>query len=186
MQFITIMGRYGSGKSAVENQLEKLGFKRSISYTTREPEIRNGKQEINGKEYIFVTKDKFMELYEKGVIIEYEEFGKHLYGTPRPYGAKNFVAVVQINGFRSLKGLYNKQVIGIYLKCDRDIALQRALKRDCKQQIDERVLEKINDDEKSVTIMEAEADLVINANQDLNNVVADILKGLKEINNESM
>ena len=45
MKFVCIMGRSNSGKSTVEKTLEQMGFKRSISYTTKEPQIRDGVKE---------------------------------------------------------------------------------------------------------------------------------------------
>ena len=58
MKIVCIMGMSNSGKSTVEAKLEQIGFKRSISYTTREPQIRNGKLEENGVEYRFVSNKK--------------------------------------------------------------------------------------------------------------------------------
>ena len=54
MKLVCLMGISNSGKTSVEKTLEQMGFKRSISYTTREPQVRDGKLEENGVEYIFV------------------------------------------------------------------------------------------------------------------------------------
>ena len=64
------MGRSNSGKSTVEKTLEQMGFKRSIYYTTKEPQIRDGVKEKNGDAYRFVSRDKFMSLVESGKIID--------------------------------------------------------------------------------------------------------------------
>lgn len=176
MKFVCIMGRSNSGKSTVEKTLEQMGFKRSISYTTREPQVRDGIKEKNGDAYIFVTRDKFMSLVESGKIIEYAEYNKNLYGTPRPYGAKRYVAVVEINGYKKLKELYGEQVTGFYLKCDGDVAIKRAIKRDSS---DELIKQREKSDEAMLSEMENIADIVIDSNQDINKMIADILKNLR-------
>lgn len=166
------MGRRNSGKSSVEKVLEKIGFKRSISYSTRN-KINN---EQNEKEYNIVDKESFMKLVERGHIIEYEEYNGNLYGTPRPYGSTKFVATVCLKGFRALKSIYGKQVIGVYLKCDEDIALSR------EEDIREDEFIKINNLYKeTLQQMEEEADIVINSNQNINMVIADILRVLRDL-----
>lgn len=179
MKFICIMGRSGSGKTTVESHLEKMGFRRSISYTTREPQIRNGKLEQDGVEYRFVNEEQFMQLVNNGNIIEYQRLYGNLYGTPRPYGSKRFVGVVCTDGFKALKKLYGNQVIGIYLKCDLDVAMKRGENRDTDDQ--EQVRKRREEDEKLLIDMEECADIVINTNQDTNRTIADILKALKTI-----
>lgn len=176
MKFVCIMGRSNSGKSTVEKTLEQMGFKRSISYTTKEPQVRDGVKEKNGDAYRFVTREKFMSLVDSGKIIEYTEYNGNLYGTPRPYGAKRYVAVVEINGYKKLKELYGEQVVGFYLKCDKDTAVKRAIKRDSS---DELVKKRCKSDEAMLSEMERLADIIIDSNQDLNKMIADILKNLR-------
>lgn len=180
MKFVCIMGRSNSGKSTVEKTLEQMGFKRSISYTTKEPQVRDGVKEKNGDVYRFVSRDKFMSLVESGKIIEYTEYNGNLYGTPRPYGSKRYVAVVELNGYKKLKEIYGEQVTGFYLKCDEDIAIKRAIKRDSS---DELIKKRHKSDEAMLDEMEELADIIIDSNQDLNKMIADILKYLREEEN---
>lgn len=179
MKIVCIMGMSNSGKSTVEAKLEQIGFKRSISYTTREPQIRNGKLEENGVEYRFVSKEKFMKLVDNGKIIEHEEYNGNLYGTPRPYGAKRHVAVVCVGGYKALKSLYGEQVLGVYLKCDENVAEKRGTERDGSNEL---VKNRKNIDRALLQEMEDSADIIINSNQDLNRMIADILKVLAERN----
>ena len=178
MKFVCIMGRAGSGKSTVAHALEQMGFRRSISYTSREPQFRDGKQEKHGNEYMFVSRDKFMELVNLGQIIEYEEYNGNLYGTPRPFGAKKYVAVVCVGGFRALKQLYGEQVVGVYLKVSEETAALRGEKRDGSLKLIE---ERKKQDELVLNEMENIADIVVDANKDLNSVLADILKAIRGI-----
>ncbi len=173
------MGISNSGKSSVEKTLEQMGFKRSISYTTREPQVRNGKLEENGVEYIFVSRQKFEQLVKEDKIIEHEEYNGNLYGTPRPYGAKRFVAVVCVGGFKALKEIYGEQVLGVYLKCNTDIAEKRGSQRDGSSKL---VRNRKNIDESLLKEIEENADVIIDSNQDINKVIADILKVLRDRN----
>jgi guanylate kinase len=180
MKFICIMGKKNAGKSTVEAYLEKIGFKRSISYTTREPEVRNGRLEEDKVDYNFVTERKFMDLVHQGKIIEYERYGKNLYGTPVPYGSQRFVAVVCLGGYRALKEIFGEQIVGVYLQCDRDTAIERAKIREDIANI-EKTISRIERDELLTEDMIKEADIVINGNQDIANVLADILKAVKHV-----
>lgn len=177
MKFVCIMGRRNSGKSSIERVLEKIGFKRSISYSTRKPTNKNSVENDDEKEYNVVDKEAFMQLVEKGHIIEYEEYNGNLYGTPRPYGSTKFVATVCLKGFKALKEMYGKQVLGVYLKCDEGISLSR------ESDMSEDEFNKLNEAYKeTLQQMEKEADIVINSNQNINLVIADILKVLRDLN----
>ena len=176
MNIVCIMGRSASGKSLVEKTLEGMGYTRSISYTTREPQVRNGKLEENGKDYRFVTEDKFMKLVESGKIIEFERYNGNLYGTPRPFGVKRLVAVVCLGGYRALKELYGEQVTGIYLKVDEAVAEHRGDKRDLNNN---NISDRKEQDGKLTAEMENTADVIIDANQDINRVIYDIIKAIR-------
>lgn len=173
------MGMSNSGKTSVEKTLEQMGFKRSISYTTRKPQVRNGKLEKNGVEYRFVSVEKFNQLVHDDKIIEHELYNGNLYGTPRPYGADRFVAVVCVGGFKALKQIYGEQVLGVYLKCSTNIAEQRGSQRDGSSEL---FRNRKNIDDSLLKEMEESADVVIDSDQDLNKVIADILKILRDRN----
>ncbi|HUJ16403.1 MAG TPA: guanylate kinase [Nitrospirota bacterium] len=71
----------GAGKTslcrALTVKLENL--RHSISYTTRNP--RPG--EIDGRDYYFVTPDRFRQMVQAGDFAEWAEVHSHLYGTSR-------------------------------------------------------------------------------------------------------
>jgi len=171
MKFICLMGRSGSGKSKVESALEKFGYKRSISYTTREPR----ENEQNGVDYYFVTKEKFLDLVEKDIIIEYEEHYGNYYGTQAPFGAMQYVGVLGLGGIRALKERYGKQIISIYLECDESVAIDRLRNRgDSEDKLNER----INTDNSLIDEMKSEADFSVRSDNSINIVLADIFKKL--------
>ena len=176
MKFVCIMGRTSSGKSTLERTLEQLGFKRNISYTTREPRMEHGELEKDGDKYNFISRDKFNDLLKNGKIIESVEYNGELYGMARPFGSSKYVAVVEANGFRALKQIYGEQVIGIYLSCDEDVALKRAEERDGVVNLAKK---RIKSDIELIREAERLADITIDGNQDKNKVVSDVLKALR-------
>jgi guanylate kinase len=71
----------GAGKTTlckgITDSLENLTH--SISYTTRKP--RSG--EIDGRDYYFVTADRFRDMVQAGDFAEYAEVHANLYGTSK-------------------------------------------------------------------------------------------------------
>jgi guanylate kinase len=115
--FLVLIGPSGAGKSSLGKELrEKFPqLKLSVSVTTRPP--RPG--EIDGKDYFFVTREKF-ELM-KPDLLEWEEVHGQLYGTPlepislaRSRG-ESFFFDIDIRGAGTLKSKFPKEttVIGI-------------------------------------------------------------------------
>lgn len=71
----------GGGKGTILDELKKQNenLKVSISATTRAPRDKD----VNGVNYHFVTKEKFMEMLDNGEILEHAEFCGNYYGTPK-------------------------------------------------------------------------------------------------------
>lgn len=80
-QLIVITGPSGVGKGTLVRQLLEYypNLHLSVSATTRLP--RAG--EIDGKEYYFVTKERFRQMIQDGKLLEWTEFAGNCYGTPR-------------------------------------------------------------------------------------------------------
>jgi guanylate kinase len=70
----------GTGKSTLVRMLrsEFPQFAYSVSYTTRTPR----KGEVDGRDYHFVTRERFLSLREDGFFAEHAEVHDNLYGTP--------------------------------------------------------------------------------------------------------
>lgn len=73
----------GSGKSTLVNELLKLvpNLEFSISYTTRA--LRGSEQ--NGKQYHFVTREKFEQMIRDREFLEHANFDGNYYGTARTF-----------------------------------------------------------------------------------------------------
>lgn len=71
----------GAGKSTLTRNLieQDHGIKLSVSVTTR---ARRG-SEIDGVHYRFIARDDFLEMRERGDLLEWAEVHGNFYGTPR-------------------------------------------------------------------------------------------------------
>lgn len=79
---IVLSGPSGAGKGTLKNMyMQEYGKNTyfSVSVTTREP--RCG--EVDGEDYIFVTKDEFEKLKEQNAFLEYAFVHGEYYATPR-------------------------------------------------------------------------------------------------------
>ena len=79
-RLIVVSGPSGAGKStlirAALDAVPNLAY--SVSATTRSP--REG--EVDGREYIFLTREEFEEWISEGKFLEWAEYSNNLYGTP--------------------------------------------------------------------------------------------------------
>lgn len=71
----------GAGKTTISRELlsREPELTMSVSATTRQP--RDG--EVDGKDYYFITKDKFHEMVENDEFLEHATVFENSYGTPR-------------------------------------------------------------------------------------------------------
>jgi len=109
----------GTGKTTVCRMvLGKVeGLEYSISATTRKR--REG--EIDGRDYIFLEREKFKEWIREGKLIEWAEIYGELYGTPvEPIKrfldeGKDVLLDLDYNGKVSLEKLFKDRVISVFL-----------------------------------------------------------------------
>lgn len=135
---IIIIGKSGSGKTSVANELEKsYGYEKLITDTTRP--MRNG--EKDKVDYNFRTVEEFEELKNNGYYGESmtynTKFGPFSYGSNKEYYKDyNEKSVIVLNpiGFYEVKNnkdLTNGNFISVYLKViDENLLLNRLIDRD--------------------------------------------------------
>ena len=79
-KLIVVSGPSGAGKSTLIrialDEVPELAY--SVSATTRDP--RPG--EVNGRDYIFLSREEFERWIEEGNFLEWAEYSGNLYGTP--------------------------------------------------------------------------------------------------------
>lgn len=80
-KLFVISGASGVGKSTVLSVVmaARKDLRFSVSATTREP--RPGEQEAVN--YYFVSREKFLDMIDRGEFLEYDEHNNTFYGTPR-------------------------------------------------------------------------------------------------------
>ena len=104
---IVYSGLSGVGKGTILSQLmpmEDLNLAYSVSMTTRKP--REG--EVDGVNYFFVSKKRFLEAVKKGELLEHARFVGNDYGTPKDYvekmreEGKNVILEIEIRGAKQV------------------------------------------------------------------------------------
>lgn len=77
---VVVSGPSGAGKSTIlDAVLERTDTRFSVSATTRPPRHH----EQDGREYHFLSRGEFESLIDSGDVLEWAEYGGHLYGTLR-------------------------------------------------------------------------------------------------------
>ena len=102
-----VSGFSGAGKGTlIKALLEQYdNYALSISATTRSP--RPGEED--GRDYFFVSRERFEEMIEAGQLIEYAQYVKNYYGTPREYvtsqmeAGKDVILEIEIQGALNIK-----------------------------------------------------------------------------------
>ena len=102
-----VSGFSGAGKGTLMKELLRRydNYALSISATTRSP--REG--EVDGREYFFVSKERFQQMTEEGSLVEYAQYVNHYYGTPKEYvmrqmaQGKDVILEIEIQGALKVK-----------------------------------------------------------------------------------
>lgn len=166
---VVVSGPGGVGKNtlvnAVRRRMPELLY--SVSVTTRPP--RPG--EAHGRDYFFVTPERFTQLVQAGELLEWARFGDHWYGTPARYVSEAVAAGrivlldIDVQGARQLRESRRLDAVFVFLLPPSLEALR------------ERLLRRATDDHRAIerrmamalTEMEAAPDydyVIVNANVD--------------------
>lgn len=141
---IVILGKTGSGKTTLVNNLIEKGYEKCITDTTRP--IRKG--EVDGVDYHFLTPEVFEENLQKGLYAEHvlykASFGDAYYGSRLSYyedDSKNTIIILNPYGFKMVNDLVvSDNRLSIYLNLDDDLLLKRLEKRgDSKEEVQRRL-----------------------------------------------
>ncbi len=112
----------GSGKTTIVKHLlesqNDLAF--SISACTRD---KRGREEINGKDYYFLSQDEFKDKIDKEEFIEWEEvYAGNFYGTLKSEiqriwdEGRNVIFDVDVKGGLNLKEYFKDKALSIFVK----------------------------------------------------------------------
>ena len=131
-KLIIISSPSGAGKTTLCKLLTKKmkNTALSISYTSRNKRLN----EINGKDYFFITKKRFENLKKKNFFIETTKNFNHYYGSPykniisAKKRKKNILFDIDWKGARKIRKNYNKNdIIDIFILPPSKSELKRRL-----------------------------------------------------------
>ena len=120
---IQILGKNGSGKTFIANELYKQGFQRSVSYTTRPK--RDG--ETDGIEYNFISRDEFEEKIASGEFVEYKFKNDNYYGILRSSLSEN--SIIISGDSKKIEEATGLSIKKVYISCDMTTRFKRVLNR---------------------------------------------------------
>ena len=124
---IIITGPSGVGKNTIINELSNhINFYFSTSFTTR-PRRDNEKE---GEDYYFISNQEFNNLIDNNEMLEYEEYGGYLYGTPNSEITRDGIVILdlEVNGATKLLKS-NNDYIGIFIDINDDELIKRLVSR---------------------------------------------------------
>ena len=130
----------GAGKTTLVKLLsERKGLITSISHTTRKPRSN----EVNGKDYHFVTNDVFKKMINKQEFLEYAKVFNNFYGTTKPTifaqlnKGKNVIFDIDWQGTEQIisQKLKNKILTFFILPPSRKELFKRLSNRDMKDKL---------------------------------------------------
>lgn len=122
---LTVVGRSASGKDYIAKRLSTiLGYPLVVSYTTR-PKRKN---EIDGVEHWFVSKEEFKNIIENQTVIAYTKIGEYEYCAILEDIQDNCIYVIDPNGINYLKEKFENEVniVVIYIHCAKELRKERA------------------------------------------------------------
>lgn len=125
MARIILVGKAASGKDYLRKRFENRGFKYAVSYTTRPP--RPG--EVNGRDYLFISEEKFVEMIEKDEWYEWVSFNGWKYGTSRDQFEDEDLFIMTPGGISHINEDDRKKSFIIYLDVPQDMRKSRLEQR---------------------------------------------------------
>lgn len=136
-----LIGKSSSGKDTIFRYIKdnkELNLKSIILYTTRPKRVN----EKDGREYYFIDEDTLNKYKELDKIIEVRKYntvhGPWYYATiddgQIDLEKNNYLIIVTLEAYNNLKEYFgNEKVFPIYINMDDGIRLERALKREQRQ-----------------------------------------------------
>ena len=181
---IVFSGVSGVGKGTILSKLmpmKELNLVYSVSMTTRKP--REG--EIEGVNYFFVSKKRFVQAIKNDELLEHARFVGNDYGTPKEYvekmiaEGKNVVLEIEINGAKQIMEKC-PDALSIYIVPPSIEELERRL-RERSSEDEQTIMKRIAKAKKELEDMDFYEHVV--CNDDLDVAVEDVRKIiLNEIN----
>ena len=127
---IVLSGASASGKTeAAKMLMVKYGIQKAITTTTRSMRLN----EVNGKDYFFVTKEVFEQMIKEDRFVEHTLYNGNYYGSTKDQIADNRSVVIDLEGLKSYSALNDERIVTFYLKTSEDVRFKRMLERGDKE-----------------------------------------------------
>jgi guanylate kinase len=175
----------GVGKTTLTKKIQQKynSFKISVSHTTRSPRSN----EVDGVDYHFISRTKFMDLVEKNLFYEYAKIFENFYGTLKKSVDETIIKNdiifdIDWQGTKQLSKFKNLNMIKIFLIADSKEELKkRLLKRN--QNTMEEVDKRFNSFDEDIKHWNDYDYVIINKNLDICfKQIEDIIVNYKKIN----
>ena len=142
---IVVSGPSGAGKDTIVNKVVEnmKNIKVSVSMTTREPR----EKEVDGKDYYFVTKEKFEECIKNDKLLEYATVhNNQYYGTPKAKIEEDInkgisvILVIDIQGALKIKEKIKEALFIFIMPPSMEVLKERLIAR--KTETKDKILER--------------------------------------------
>ncbi len=135
---LILVGPSASGKTeAVKLLIEKYAMKKLVTYTSRPMRIN----EIDGKDYHFITKEDFEKKIQNNFFLEYVKYNDNYYGTSFDDLANDKVVILEPNGVKKYIEKVPEKIKICYLRAPISYRIKRMIERgDSEESINNRIL----------------------------------------------
>ena len=141
---LVVCGKSNTGKSRITKEIEKLGFMKIKTFTTRNPRPNEGEDDYN-----FISEAEFKKKIEEGFFAEHQiyhtEFGDWYYGSAKESYSGDGVIILSPSGVKAvLEKLHNITVV--LIDADDEVIKARQRQRgDSEQEAERRFVQDIID-----------------------------------------
>jgi len=132
-QLIVLAGPSGAGKTTLAHHLVEKFDSAAFSVSTTTRPLRGS--EIEGVDYFFAGREKFLKMVENGYFLEYAEVHGHLYGTSGDWVRKELarggsvILDVDVQGALQIKDAFPASILIFILTPSPDVLSSRLLSR---------------------------------------------------------
>lgn len=169
---ICLIGPSATGKSVCERELEKRGYNRTISYTTRP--IRAN--EMFDVDYHYIKEEEFIDYLKNEFFAEHTRYRGWHYGIATKDCIDNATAVIEPIGFRRLQKLFYLNIKSFYIKTSERTRLIRMAQRG--DDIAE-IFRRLYSDQGTFACIDEEVDYIVeNENRTVQETVDEIISKL--------
>jgi guanylate kinase len=158
-----------------EREMERRGYKRIISYTTR-PKRDNEQYDID---YHYISKEEFLEKKSQGFFAEHTIYRGWFYGISQQECIDDAVAVIEPIGFRRLQKNKDLNITSFFIKTSDRTRMIRMLQRG--DDIMEAIRRLFSDQGSFACIDEEVNFTIINEGRTVKETVDEIIGKLKEV-----